>query len=387
MWDALRLINPFQGNGYTPLGNYSLPSSHRIGTYLKITTAVSIVVLLAFLLHPLSAAESYGLLLYHHRNAIPSIVHYVYIKKEQDSVIDFPFAHFLTLYASVLYIWPSRIFIHSDYNASEIAEAAATGSPWTRKVLNFSDIVQWNHVQAPEFAGPNENTRISAIQHKSDFIRWEQIVKTGGIYMDWDVVPLRPLTPLLNAGFAFIAGRQYGGKDEGGQINGTINNGAFMTRPNSAMARIMLREQTAGFNGAWEYNLQFLTSLAERLVSIPGEVLICDRNAFAPTHWFFESKDALFLPNDGLPSPEPKRINSTNPLVLYDNMVANRRNRRGWEMDFSATYMLHAFGQGQYNEWITPKKILERKSNYGIATWAIVKRMVEEGVVTGEEDD
>lgn len=205
--------------------------------------------------------------------------------------------------------------------------------------------------------------------------------------MDWDVVPLRSLTPLQNAGFGFIAGRQYGGKDEGGKINGTINNGVFMTKPNSAVARIMLREQTAGFNGAWEYNLQFLTSVAERLVSIPGEVLICDRHAFAPTHWFQDSTDPLFLPNEGEPSPEPFQTNSTDPMQLYDIMVQNRRNRREWEMDLSATYLLHAFGQGHYNEWITPKKILERKSNYGIAVWPTVRRMVEDGVITGKEDE
>lgn len=370
-----------------PLGGTGqLPSSTRIAVYIRITVAVIILAILAYLIHPLSAAESFGL--YTPRRPIPGIVHYVYIKQNADSHIDFSFANFLSVFAAIQYVNPTKVYIHSDYSKAEIAHAGTKGGHWTRKLINtFPEVVEWNQIRIPEYAGANENVRIDAIQHKSDFIRWEQIVDKGGIYMDWDVVALRPLTPLMNAGFAFIAGRQYGGKDEGGQINGTINNGAFLTRPHSAMARIMTREQNAGFNGEWAYNLQFMTSVAERLVAIPGEVLITDRHAFAPTHWFPESKDEVFLSHDGPASPEPIKINSTDPLELYDTMVQNRRSRREWEMDLSATYMLHAFGQGQYNEHITPKRVLARNSNYGVATWPSVKKMVKDGIVKGTEDN
>ncbi|KAF2867788.1 hypothetical protein BDV95DRAFT_581809 [Massariosphaeria phaeospora] len=386
MLESLQALNPFCKHGYVPLT--AVPASYRVQTHVKITIAVIVLISVAALLHPLGAAQQYVFNSSADNGPIPSIVHYVYIKKDDDSVLNFHFAHFLTLFASVMYINPSRIYIHTDYSDTDIASAVQNGNTWTRKVLTtFPEIVVFNPVVAPQFAGPNEGRKIDAIQHKSDFIRWDEIAKTGGIYLDWDVVVLQPLTPLLNAGFAFVAGRQYGGAAEDGRINGTINNGAFMTKPNSAMARIMLREQTAGFNGAWEYNLQFLTSVAERLVHIPNQALICDRHAFAPTHWFAESKDALFLANDGRPSPEPSLTNSTDVMDIYDNMVANRRRRLDWEMDLSATYMLHAFGQGQHNNDITPKRILARTSNYGVATWAIVKRMKEEGHVKGHEEE
>jgi hypothetical protein len=354
----------------------------------KVTTAVGLVVAIGLFLHVFFVAEQHALDQSADNGPIPSIVHYVYIRQDQNSILNFHFAHFLTLYASVMYIKPRRVYIHTDYNDTQIATAAQNGSKWTRKVLNtFPELVQFNRVVAPQFAGPMETQRIDAIQHKSDFIRWDEIAKKGGIYLDWDVVPLRPLTPLLNAGFAFVGGRQYGGKDEDGKINGTINNGSFMTKANSTIARIIVREQAARFNGEWASNLQLMTSIAERLVSIPGQVLICDRHAFAPTHWFSESKDALFLHNEGQPSPEPLRINSTDPIEIYENMVQNRRRRMHWEMDFSATYLLHAFGQGQNNVNITPKKILARTSNYGIATWPVVEKMKEEGHIEGDEDE
>lgn len=53
-------------------------------------------------------------------NTIPSIVPYVYIKKDVDSIMSFPFASFLTLFASVMYIKPTQIYVHTDYNETEI---------------------------------------------------------------------------------------------------------------------------------------------------------------------------------------------------------------------------------------------------------------------------
>ncbi|KAJ4301112.1 hypothetical protein N0V90_003202 [Kalmusia sp. IMI 367209] len=357
-----------------------------MGKYIKVALALSIVAFLLFVLHPLSAAQKYGLIPYY--DAIPNIVHYVYIKKDDDSRIEFHFADFLSLYASIMYVGASKVYIHSDFNTTEISEASVHGNEWTRKVMNsFPDKVEWNAVRAPNYSGTNEKMPIKAIQHKSDFVRWEGITPIGGVYMDWDVVVLRPLKPLLTAGFAFVAGRQMGpntGDDDGSKQK--TNNGVFMTRPNSLMARIMQREQSSNFAGDFESNLRFMTSVAERLVSIPGEVLICDRNAFAPTHWGAGSKNGLFLHHEDLPSPEPVDTSSADPLDMYDNIVTNRRNRHEWEWDLSSSYTLHAFGQSKYNEWITPKKILARTSNYGVAVWPTVKKMVEDGLIMGTED-
>jgi hypothetical protein len=286
-----------------------------------------------------------------------------------------------------MYIKPTKVYIHTDFSESEISNASTQGDRWTQAVITtFADLITWNPVQPPRFAGINENQRIDAIQHKSDFLRWEAIEKIGGVYIDWDVFCLRPLTPLLNAGFAFVGGRQYGGAGEQSGINGTINNGVFMTKPNSAMARIIVREQHAGSNGQWSSNLKSMTKVAERLVPIPGQVLILDRNAFAPTHWFPDSTDALFLPNEGKPSPVPHTSNATDPIELYENAIANRRRRAEWEIDFSATYMLHAFGTGNHLEYITPKIILSRTSNFGIATYDTVRHMMDLGYLNAEDE-
>jgi hypothetical protein len=72
-------------------------------------------------------------------------------------------------------------------------------------------------------------------------------------------------------------------------------------------------------------------------------------------------------------------------MELYESVVFNRRRRAEWENDFSATYLLHAFGTSRHLEFISPKVILSRTSNFGVATYEVVKMMRDDGFV-GEEE-
>lgn len=73
-------------------------------------------------------------------------------------------------------------------------------------------------------------------------------------------------------------------------------------------------------------------------------------------------------------------------MELYDNIVLNRRRRAEWEMDFSSTYLLHAFSTSRYLDFINPKTILSRTSNFGVATYDVVKKMRADGLISGNED-
>ena len=72
-------------------------------------------------------------------------------------------------------------------------------------------------------------------------------------------------------------------------------------------------------------------------------------------------------------------------MELYENVVMNRRRRAEWENDFSATYLLHAFGTSHHLEFISPKVILSRTSNFGVATYEVVRKMRDDGLISGEE--
>lgn len=73
-------------------------------------------------------------------------------------------------------------------------------------------------------------------------------------------------------------------------------------------------------------------------------------------------------------------------MELYENVVFNRRRRANWEMDFSATYLLHGFAMSRYTDYINPKTILSRTSNFGVATYEAVKKMKADGLISGLED-
>jgi hypothetical protein len=85
-------------------------SSYRGATYAQIPDNISLL--------NLSFKDS----------SIPNIVHYVILKKDADSVLHLRFDHFLSIYASIMYFAPTAILLHTDHNASVIADAKENGS-------------------------------------------------------------------------------------------------------------------------------------------------------------------------------------------------------------------------------------------------------------------
>lgn len=307
---------------------------------------------------------------------IPNILHFTYLKKNTESGITFDFESFLYLYAADTHLKPTHIYIHTDHNATHINKSLKTGNKWTQKILSYPK-VKIHHVRT---VSVSNNQVVEAIEAKSDFVRWDMIYDLGGIYIDWDVVTLRDLRIYREAGFNNVVGRQNGGQ---------INSGTFMCKPGSALAYLMKRDQHRVFDGGWTtHAVDLLTNIAERVAKSPGEVLILDEKAMAPTTWWPEGNDALFMPHEDTTIPPHPQVNdpTEDPILLWDNKVRSE----DWEMDFSQTYLLHAFKsrghavQGFHG--VTPRYVLARNSNYALATWPIVQRMVRHGLITGDEN-
>lgn len=307
------------------------------------------------------------------RSAIPSIVHFVQLRKDEASELHFPFEAFLALYAAYRSIAPTTIYIHTDFSREDISSAIEHGSSWTRKVLtSFPNTVHLNHVSAPTEAN---GLKIQRVEHRSDFVRLEQLAKYGGIYLDWDVVTLRPLTPLLNSGFRTVVGRQF---------DNFINNGIILASKDSALVEVMRQETPQVFDGGWiTHSVSLLTKVADRLAGIPGEVLIMDFKAFAPFEWSQASVNKELERHVGDAVVE-------DPAESLDTADAKQpwkasRMRKDWEYDFRDTYFLHKF----YNDVDSPKGfegvtvpyILAHDSNYALATWPIVMQGIQEGFI------
>ncbi|KAK7923454.1 hypothetical protein PG985_007525 [Apiospora marii] len=322
---------------------------------------------------------------------IPPIVHFVHLKQDPDSALHFSFEAFLALYAAAHHVQPTAIYIHHDFSDADIAHAAQHGSSWTRKTLGgaaFPSLLRLNRVTAPTEANGHPILRV---EHKSDFVRLEQLQEHGGVYLDWDVVTLRPLAPLRAAGFRAVVGRQF---------DAFINNGILLAVPQSAVVRVLAREARRVFDGGWiTHSVNLLTRVAGRLAACPGEVLIMDDRAFSPFSWEQDSVDRLLGRHAGeavrAPVSVATGVNSStamDPYEIWENAqdAAAEVEKKGWVYDFSDAIFLHKIFNSVENPTgytgVNVPYILARDSNYALATWPLVMEGIRIGLIDAQDD-
>lgn len=312
---------------------------------------------------------------------IPPVVHFVQLKKDESSGLHFSFESFLALYAVYHFVQPSVIYIHTDFSPRNISDAAEHGSSWTRKVLTaFPHIVRLNQVTAPTKANGLD---IKRVEHKSDFVRLDQLILHGGIYLDWDALTLRPLKPLLNAGFKAVVGRQ---------SDATINNGIVLAARDSAVIRIMKQETPKTFDGDWvTHSVKLITTVAQAVAGVPHEVLIMDSGAFAPFSWEQESVNKALERHEGDGDAQQSAMGfqamAGDPTVAWERHQAGKAKE--WAHDFNNAFVLHNY----FNDVESPRGyngvsvpyILARDSNYALAAWPIVMQGIKDGYI--DEDD
>ncbi|KAI3390249.1 hypothetical protein diail_11040, partial [Diaporthe ilicicola] len=312
---------------------------------------------------------------------IPPVVHFVQLKKDEASSLHFSFESFLALYAAYHFVQPSIIYIHTDFSPNEVADAATYGSSWTRRVLTaFPKVVRLNKVTAPTQANGLD---IKHVEHKSDFVRLDQLVRHGGIYLDWDVLILKPLSPLLNAGFKAVVGRQ---------SDATINNGVILAARDSAVVRIMKQESPKAFDGGWiTHSVRLLTTVAQAVAGVPHEVLIMDPGAFAPFSWDQESVNRALERHEG--DADEQQSAGMLQAVRVDPMMVWERHRASktklWAHDFNDAFFLHNYFNSVENpkgyDGVSVPYVLARDSNYALAAWPIVMQGIKDGYIDAKD--
>jgi hypothetical protein len=242
-------------------------------------------------------------------------------------------------------------------------------------IPNFQTV----HVSAPTHAG--NGAEIDRIEHKSDFVRVQAIRKFGGTYIDFDAHPLRDIKILRESGFGAIGGRQLGGQ---------VNSGIFMSKKGSKMINLWAEVMHQVYNGGWTtHSNEVITRVGEQLVAQPGEMLIMEREAFAPGSWEREDSIQLFeVHNDTISNL--KGITAGALLPSFDDDLPETGNSMAspsWATNWSRTYLLHAFkpersGASVYGfDGITPRYVLERRSNFARAVYPIAKILYDRGLI------
>ncbi|KAL2135337.1 hypothetical protein VTI74DRAFT_8990 [Chaetomium olivicolor] len=373
------------------------PSWGRSGFPLRLIAA-STAILFLLLLLLLDGTRSYLPTFqanHHHNNTsppppvtIPNQLHFVYILKDPVAGdFGFQFSHFLSIFAAHHHWRPHKIFLHTNVLANSTAVARARSGEagkWNRLVLtHFNSTLEINTVPTPTHAG--NGRELVNMEHKSDFVRVKAVHDLGGVYIDWDVHALRDIRILLNSGFKAIGGRQ---------VDGLLNSGTFMSTKGGKMIRLWMEKMHVVYDGKWAtHSNVVLTNIAERLIREEGEMLIMDREAFAPGGWKNEDYDRLFslrnetsnleglVQGDELPSHEE----------AFEDRWEHPERFPEWERDWSQTYLLHGFlpyrsgHQVPGFDHITPKYVLSRQSDFARAVYPMAKMLYDQGLMEIED--
>ncbi|KAM0638296.1 hypothetical protein ACHAQF_007819 [Verticillium nonalfalfae] len=307
---------------------------------------------------------------------IPNTAHFVYILQDPDADFHFEFSHYLAIYAAAHHWRPDTLYFHTNARPAALDRArAGTSGRWNALILNLPRLTV-RAVTVPTHAG--NGVALTGMEHKSDFVRVKAVHELGGVYVDWDVHALRDLAPLRGAGFRAVAGRQK---------EGDLNSGAFLAARGSRLTQLWIEGMNAAYDGQWEtHSNGVLTAVAERLVREEGEVLIVEREAFAPGGWGTGDVAELFAPHFGEKSNlDGKR--QGDELGVFDEGPGVVGNNPLWARDWSFTYLLHAFrpGRASKNPWgfeaITPRYVFERQSNFARAVYPVAKDMYDRKII------
>jgi hypothetical protein len=116
---------------------------------------------------------------------VPNVVHFVI-----DSVSEMMFHHYLSIRTAYNVLKPDRIFLHV-FGTDEIK--FEDGSPSFGRLLNDVPTIEVILARDPTFV---HDRPVQKMQHKSDMIRMESIIRFGGVYFDLDVYVFRKMDPL-----------------------------------------------------------------------------------------------------------------------------------------------------------------------------------------------
>lgn len=183
---------------------------------------------------------------------IPKIIHFIYVGGRE-----FSFIHFLAVFTAWKVHRPECIYFHHT--------VLPTGHWWdkARPLLNLNEV----EPVAEVFGNP-----VKYLAHMADVIRLEQLQKHGGIYLDLDVISLKPFDELLQNNFVM-----------GMEAGVGLCNAVIMSRPGAPFLK-RWREQYRSFDGSrWNYHSVILPwQLAQQH---PEQLHVANQYAFFyPTH-------------------------------------------------------------------------------------------------------
>ena len=193
----------------------------------------------------------------------------------------FAFVHYLAIRAAHKHHAQCRLLFHYHHEPN--------GTWWQ----HARPLVELHRV---ELATTIFGRSLRTAAHRSDVLRLKLLIEHGGIYLDLDVIVLRPLAGLLSpsrSSAPFVIGQE--GDDSHGGTHGLCN-AVLLARPNASFARRWLREYHSFGRGDGDgWSSHSVQRPAELAAAHPEEVRLLPYDAFFWPDWDADNLRMLLL--------------------------------------------------------------------------------------------
>ncbi|CAO3685024.1 unnamed protein product [Rhizopus microsporus] len=199
---------------------------------------------------------------------IPKIVHFVYGLRDPEPTLDL--IHYLAIKSAHDVLKPEKIMFH--YHHLPVGDNFERARPML--TLNKVPLIQ------KVFDRP-----VSHYAHRADVVRLEVLEKYGGIYVDLDLISLKPVDHLLNKEFIMA--------QEG--VDGSVGlcNAMIMARPHSRFIQRWYATYATFDSSDWNYHSVVLPGKLAPF--FPNEVTVLNYTSYFWPLWDSAGLRTLFL--------------------------------------------------------------------------------------------
>lgn len=209
------------------------------------------------------------------RNRIPNIVHFIFGMSEDFGGRPFGIVHYLAIKSAKMIHKPDAIYIHHVFEPTNY---------WWNQTKLLGEIKNNNEkkieIKFLKVEKINEifGNRVNSFAHKADILRLKIMKDIGGIYLDTDVISLRPLAnEWLQEGPDFIMGQEGEGAFHG------LCNAVMIGAPNSTFVQKWWNEYRNFSDNVWQ---EFSVELPRKLWLLnPEDIRVLGHTRFFWPLW------------------------------------------------------------------------------------------------------
>lgn len=185
---------------------------------------------------------------------VPNIIHFIWLTGPKSR--EFSYINYLAVRAAGLHQLPEQIIIWTN--------DPPKGNIWWDKASYYCEI---RSVNAPDFIN---GTPINYVQYQSDVLRLEILIAHGGVFMDSDMLLLKPIDDLMGEPLTLFE-----------ESPSSIANGLIFAAPNSPFLRHWYEALPVAMRSpVWAYHAVVLPVELSR--KYPELVRVMDKTYFFP---------------------------------------------------------------------------------------------------------